>query len=588
MSQMLQAGSGPGRAGQIHWREWGPEAFAAAAAADAPVLLNLTASWCHWCGVMDETTWSHPDVISRVTEQLVAIRVDADRYPHVQDRYIAGGWPTIAFLTPTGEVLWAGTYTEADQLLGVAASVLDAWQQRRDELQHEIARRRSALESARGRLPDRGLVRREAADDVLAATLDLFDARNGGFGDAPKFPPGDAIQLLYSHAADDAAAADMADRTLDGMLAGELWDVAAGGFFRYATAADWTAPRREKLLESNAGLLEAYARGAWLRGRDDWRRTAAQTVRWVDETLALEDGLWAGSQNADDDWASAPAPRRAALPAPPVDATVHTSWNARWITALAVAGARLDQPDWVQRAATSLRTLLDGMATPAGGLYHFRPAGGEPAIDFLLADTLHAARAAIEVGQATGDEEWLATARRLLRHLEHAFWSDDGGFYDRRASSHDIGALHYRDRPFEENALAARLLLDIAHITGERGCRALAERTLARIGAVAGRHGPDGAIFALATAEYFDAPPTVVIALPDGATADDAAEFRRAAWALRAPGLRVWTVRSGHRAGPHVFAAASRPALYLWTRRGCTGPLDSAEALAQAAVSRHA
>jgi uncharacterized protein len=580
--------SAPEAPAGIQWREWGRAAFDEAAAADRPVLLNLTASWCQWCTLMDSGAWADADVIALAGREFVPIRVDADRYPHVQDRYIAGGWPTNAFLTPTGEVLWAGTFLEPGQLQSVARSVVEAWRSGRSELLQEIDRRRKALESARGGVSERGLVRREAADDVYAATCDVFDPRNGGFGQAPKFPPAAAIMMLFAHAREDATAGSMADQTLDGILAGELWDAVDGGFFRYATEEDWTAPRREKLLETNAALLDAYATGAWIRGRDDWRDVAVRTVAWADRWLATPQGLWAGSQGADEAWFSAGRDARAEMTPPAADTAVNCAWNARWISALADAGARLGEPAWVGRAADALTTLLGVMASPRGGLYHVREPGGEPRFDFLLADTLEVARAAISVAQASGDYHWMEVARGLVRHMEQAYAAADGGFWDRLPSEHDIGALRYRERPFELNSLAARVLLDVAHISGERGCRALAGRALARLAPAAGRYGPDGAEFALATGEFFESPPTVVIALPASAGAADAEPLRRAAFDLRLPLLRVWTVPAGHRVGPMVFEADTSPAAYLWTHRGCSGPMPAPGALADAAAARHA
>src|SRR5688500_8105246 len=178
----------PNRAHDVNWRPWGAEAFAEAAATDKPILLNLTAVWCQWCHLMDETTYSETSLIELINDHVIPVRVDADQHPHVQDRYIAGGWPTNAFLTPTGEVLWSGTYVPVDQFGEVAAGVLNAWSERRDALKLEIDRRRKAAEAARGRHHVMGLVRREAADDVLTATIDAYDARNGGFGTEPKFP----------------------------------------------------------------------------------------------------------------------------------------------------------------------------------------------------------------------------------------------------------------------------------------------------------------------------------------------------------------------------------------------------------------
>lgn len=203
----------------------------------------------------------------------------------------------------------------------------------------------------------------------------------------------------------------------------------------------------------------------------------------------------------------------------------------------------------------------------------------EPRLDFLLADTLECVRAALALAQATGGGAWIDVARRLARHMEAAYWADDGGFWDRIPTDHDVGALRYRDHPFELNAAAARVLLDLAHVTGERNWRGLAERTLARTGARAGRYGVAGATFALATAAFFDPSPAVFIAVPAGADAA-AAPLRRAAFALRVPTLRVWTVPSGHASGPQQFHADGVPAAYIWTRRGCAGPVRAPDQLA--------
>ncbi|HEX6065098.1 MAG TPA: DUF255 domain-containing protein, partial [Longimicrobiales bacterium] len=149
MSDNFRFSPRPNRAHEIQWRSWGAKAFAEAAAANRPVLLNLTAVWCHWCHLMDETTYSDPALISLINDNFLPIRVDADKHPHVQDRYIAGGWPTNAFLTPTGEVLWSGTYVPPEEFSSVAQSVIDAWRQRHVELQQEIERRRKAMQAAR-------------------------------------------------------------------------------------------------------------------------------------------------------------------------------------------------------------------------------------------------------------------------------------------------------------------------------------------------------------------------------------------------------------------------------------------------------
>lgn len=491
-------------ASEIDWRHWGRASFEEAAAADRLVLLNLTSTWCAACHEMDETTYSDPSIIEQINENFLPMRVDADRLPHVQDRYIAGGWPTNAVLTPTGEALWSETFVEARELRRVLDKVLEAWRDRRANLEEEVQRRRKAMEAARSRRPGHGLVRREAADDVLTGAQDQFDARNGGFGDAPKFIHAEAIELLFrqGEALPNPDWTLMAERTLDGMLAGEIEDRVDGGFFHYALQSDWTRPQVEKLLDINARTLSALAAGVAHSGREDWRNAAERTVAWVDETLRL-DGLWTGSQAASAEYFSADAEARDRMDPPRVDDTVYTHTAAMWIAALADAGRTLDREDWVARASGGLDTLLDTMSTEDGGLRHYAAPDADPPTGLLI-DFLHTARAAYAVSRAAGRPDALDHTRRLLATMKDTLWDDNGGYCDHPFDPAPLGALRYRDRPFEENALAARLHVALARDTGEATHRAVAERILAFLSPLAGRYAVEGATFAMAVEEFFE------------------------------------------------------------------------------------
>jgi uncharacterized protein len=504
MAELFRYSPRPNRAHEIDWREWGPDAFAEAERTDRPVFMNLAAVWCQACQRMDETTFSDPQVIEFVNREVVPVRVDADRSPHIQDRYIAGGWPTNALLAPTGEVFWSDTVVDGAELRRAITGVVRAWRDRREEVVQELKRRGQAMEAARSRRPTVAIVRREAADDVLTGAQDQFDPRNGGFGEAPKFIHSEAMELLLTQAErlgnPDWVA--MAERTLDGMLAGEIEDPVDGGFFHYALEADWTSPQVEKLLSINARALSAYAFAASHLGREDWRAAAERTVDWVETTLRL-DGLWAGSQYADPGYFAADVDARRQLSAPPVDDTVYTASSAMWIAALADAGRHLQRPDWVERAGDGLDALLETMAAPNDSLVHYRSASaGAPSM--FLVDLLHGARAALAVSVAAERPDALDHARRLSATLETTLWDQAGGFIDHKPSPHSIGALRFRDRPFEENALAARLLLQLARRTGERSYRALAERILANLSPLAGRYGVEGATFSIAVEEFFE------------------------------------------------------------------------------------
>jgi uncharacterized protein len=174
-----------------------------------------------------------------------------------------------------------------------------------------------------------------------------------------------------------------------------------------------------------------------------------------------------------------------------------------WIAALAHAGRLLEREEWVGRASEALDVLLERMAAPGRGLYHYSAPDADPPAG-LLVDLLHGARAAHAVHRASGREDALDHARRLVGIMKETLWDENGGFCDYRADPAPLGALRYRDRPFEENALAARLLIALAADTGAASHRAVAERILAFLSPLAGRYAVEGATFAMAVEEFFE------------------------------------------------------------------------------------
>ena len=111
---------------EIGWREWSTEAFDEATKSDKLVLLDLFAPWCHWCHVMDKTTYSDSDIIRTINEKFVPVRVDIDRRPDISERYNRGGFPTTAFLSDRGESIWGGTYVPPDDMKRIMRSILDS------------------------------------------------------------------------------------------------------------------------------------------------------------------------------------------------------------------------------------------------------------------------------------------------------------------------------------------------------------------------------------------------------------------------------------------------------------------------------
>ncbi|MDO5752794.1 thioredoxin domain-containing protein [Arthrobacter sp.] len=282
----------------LDWQPFDDAAFAESVARDVPIFLSVGYAACHWCHVMAGESFEDPAVAAYLNERFVAIKVDREERPDVDDAYMAatqalsgqGGWPMSVFLTPDGKAFYAGTYfpptpgSGRPSFLQVLKAVHEAWTQRRDEVERTAAslaealaqpmwqvrtEAQSAVELGTGE-PDAGQGPdwKTAAAAAVAAMSAAEDRIHGGFGQAPKFPPTPGLEFLLRQAASGAGdtsdqAFALAGRTLGAMVHSALFDQLGGGFARYSVTVDWSEPHYEKMLYDNAGLLQALVH--WIR-----------------------------------------------------------------------------------------------------------------------------------------------------------------------------------------------------------------------------------------------------------------------------------------------------------------------------------
>jgi uncharacterized protein YyaL (SSP411 family) len=478
----------PNRAHEIKWRGWSEEAFAEAGQLDRPILLSISAVWCHWCHVMDETTYSNSGVIDLINREYVPIRVDNDLRPDINQRYNMGGWPTTAFLTSSGDILTGATYLPADQMADALARVAAYYQANRPEIANRVleGRKRAGAGAARsaGTLDD------AIVDEVVEAVKNAYDPEYGGFGSAPKFPQTDAIVLLLERGQVDAdpELRAMATHTLEMMAAGGTYDHVEGGFFRYSTTQDWSVPHFEKMLEDHAGLVNALA----LAGLHEALDT---TTGYLDGVLRdLATGLYAGSQDADEHYYSLDAVGRAQADAPYVDRRIYTSWNAALAIAYLDASSRCDRPVLRERATTLLERLFKDRYEPGAGLTHSESVGGQ------LPDQVWGLWAAVRGQQAGLGDHWLATARDIAQHIEDHYADPElGGYFDHTGAD-QLGRLSDRIKPLVENSIAAIALVELDALVGdpEAPYAARARRALESVAALPRQYGLMAAVFARA------------------------------------------------------------------------------------------
>jgi uncharacterized protein YyaL (SSP411 family) len=298
----------------VDWYPWGEEAFERAKQEDKPVFLSIGYSTCHWCHVMERESFENEKIAEIMNKHFICIKVDREHRPDVDGIYMnavqmmtgSGGWPLSVFLTPDGKPFFGGTYFPPKDLYGrpgfdrVLLSIADAWKNRRQELVESSNKISEVLANLTGPTEKETL-----SPDMLKAGFDYFnatfDAVNGGFGPAPKFPQPTNLSMLlsYWHRTKDTQALKMVEKTLDVMAKGGIYDHIGGGFHRYATDGRWLVPHFEKMLYDQALLSKVYIQAYQATGKEKYATTAREIFGYVLRDMTDSKGGFYSAEDAD-------------------------------------------------------------------------------------------------------------------------------------------------------------------------------------------------------------------------------------------------------------------------------------------------
>jgi uncharacterized protein len=508
----------------VDWQPWDDQALADARKRDVPILLSIGYAACHWCHVMEHESFSDPATAAVMNDGFVCIKVDREERPDLDSIYMeavqamtgSGGWPMTVFLTPDARPFYGGTYFPPQDRHGLPAftrlleAITESWERRRSDVEEQAGRLTGAVNLSARLEPSAQPLERSLVTGAVEALKDSFDARNGGFSRAPKFPQPMVIELMMrAAAAGDEAAGDMATQTLDAMADGGMFDQLGGGFHRYSVDDTWTVPHFEKMLYDNALLLRTYARSYLATGSSRHLEVAEATASWmltemrdraggffssldadsegheglyyvwdlaeVREVAGHEAGeaesYWGFSDHGNFEGRNIPIrakrdgsvnierlrerllERRATRIRPATDDKVLVCWNALAASALAEAGAALGKQQWVDAAAEAVTFILTRMqpegrlARSARRMHDGSYALGPPAFCEDHAALLEALLALFE---ATGHSGYLETAVTLADRTVELFADPKGGFF---STGSDGEKLLSRPKDVVDNAV---------------------------------------------------------------------------------------------------------------------------------------
>ncbi|HEU4739046.1 MAG TPA: thioredoxin domain-containing protein [Solirubrobacterales bacterium] len=631
----------------VDWYPWGPEALDRAREEDLPILLSVGYSACHWCHVMERESFEDAETAAYMNEHFVSVKVDREERPDVDAIYMEavqaisghGGWPMTVFLDPDGVPFYGGTYFPPDESRGmpsfrmVMEAVVHAFETQREEIREKAPVTRERLGAIGAFEPRSDLPGNAELEQAIERLLGALDRRNGGFGGAPKFPPASSLELLLTRGETEAV-----ELTLDGMLAGGIYDQLGGGFSRYSVDAIWLVPHFEKMLYDNALLARAYLHGWQELGHQRYRRVCEETLDWMLREMRGPEGGFYSALDADSEgeegrfyvWtpaqirevlgddadpvldyygvseegnfegsnvlhlaggADAPEPpglttaRRALLEAraqrvrPGLDDKRLASWNALAIAAVADAGAVLNREDYLDAASAAAEFVLTQLRDEGGNLLRTYK-DGRAHLNAYLEDHAFLLEALLTLYEATFEPRWFEAAQALAETTIERFGDPErGGFFSTSSDHEELIARRKEvgDHPIPSGNSSASLgLLRLAALTGERHYAEWAEGVFALFGKPAVEH-PDAFAHMLRALD-FQLSPSREVALSGDDLAALAATVRER--------FRPHLVLAG---GPERSeqppllagrtAVGGRPAAYVCESFACQLPVTESEEL---------
>jgi uncharacterized protein YyaL (SSP411 family) len=558
----------------IPWQPWSAGAFAQAKREKKFVIMDLEAVWCHWCHVMDATTYRDPKVIALMGARYVPVRVDQDSRPDLSNKYEDYGWPaTVVFAADGSEIVRRRGYMDPAEMASMLQAIID------DPSPGPSVTSLSAGSGAAA----------EAAPDATEAELERrlvsgYDRTVGGWSAEHRFLDAANVEFcLRAASRGDAEAGAIARDML--RLQVQLLDPAWGGVYQYSAAGDWVHPHFEKIMSMQADDLRIYSLAASLWPDWGYQAAAGGIARYLRGFLRSPDGSFYTSQDADlvqgehaAEYFSLGDAGRRARGIPRVDTHRYARENGWAISALCAFSAATGDPAPLGDALRAASWVVAQRSLPGGGFRHDESDAAGP----FLGDTLAMGSAFLALYQATGDAAWLGRAEAAADFVgAHFGRGGEPGF----ASSDTAAQSFPAPRPeFDESIALARFANLLGHASGRPGDHAMAESSIrwASSAENAGRRGPYTGGLLLAVEELRTEPlhVTVVGGKDDPAARSMFAAAGRAPTAYRL--VEWWDRREGPPPrGESIFPDLDRSSAYLCANGACSAPIPDASALSR-------
>ncbi len=293
----------------VDWYPWGHEAFDRARKENKPIFLSIGYFTCHWCHVMERESYSDPNVAAILNQYFVSVKVDREERPDIDRLFISyvesttgtAGWPLNVLLTPERKPFFGGTYFDPGQLKSLLQQAADAWNKQPDLITQTAGRAAQLIQIVNQQPLATNRLQPAILDQTFKQLALAYDAKNSGFGEAPKFPRPVVLCFLFRYyvRTGQRDALDMALTTLRAMERGGIHDQLGGGFHRYSTGATWLVPHFEKMLYDQAQLAIVYTDAYQITHDRSYAKSARNILDFALREMQQPRGGFASAEDAD-------------------------------------------------------------------------------------------------------------------------------------------------------------------------------------------------------------------------------------------------------------------------------------------------
>ncbi|MBV7534024.1 DUF255 domain-containing protein [Chitinophaga sp. sic0106] len=446
---LFTAANLPLMAQEIHWQSFSADIFKQAQLEHKPVLLDLGASWCHWCHVMDDSTYNNPQISKYLAENYITVREDQDKRPDLFARYKDYGWPaTIIFYEDGREILKNAGYEAPEPFLAL--------------LQKAYAAARIMPPAKSGTTSQPYKIKKwspATATFVRNNFISYLDMKKGGYDMQQRFLEYDGIAYALQQYQTDSLLRRWLRITIPQSY--KLNDSVWGGVYQYSTRNGWDYPHFEKILSIQARYIKIYADYYATTKDSSALLQARHILSYLNQFLCSPSGLYYNSQDADlvqgvhaGDYFQLHASERLQQGIPRIDSTCYAKENAQLATALLHLYTAAPNPVYLQKATTILKELEHYYKTPDGGYLHdtaFKTT-------LTLSDILYTGIAQHSLYKVTANAAALVVSRRCADYILSHFMSSNGGLYSFIPTNKYLPA----DYSLTENIDACRFFRELA------------------------------------------------------------------------------------------------------------------------------